>query len=213
MKTTDTTDRPTELHSLSCLHRPLLDCSQNDLGGATLSPSTPSLTPKLARGYPLYSPTQLQVQRYTDTDRATALRYTDYMARLQSVCPECGAVFSREDSSAYCSDCKPQRDYATRTKTTRERGYNERWNRLSRKARELQPFCSDCGTMDDLTADHTELAWQRFDAGKSIRLQDIDVVCRSCNSARGEARGDDIGERRKIVDAERLSRLEFLSDE
>src|SRR5690625_4069438 len=135
------------------------------------------------------------------------------MARLQSVCPECGAVFSREDSSAYCSDCKPQRDYATRTKTTHERGYNERWNRLSRKARELQPFCSDCGTMDDLTADHTELAWQRFDAGKTIRLQDIDVVCRSCNSATGEARGEVIGERRKIVDAERLARLEFLSDE
>ena len=66
--------------------------------------------------------------------------------------------------------------------------------------------------MDDLTADHTELAWQRFDAGKSIRLQDIDVVCRSCNSARGEARGDDIGERRKIVDSERLERIDFLSD-
>src|SRR5690625_5586677 len=99
MKTTDTTDRPTELHSLSCLHRPLLDCSQNDLGGATLSPSTPSLTPKLARGYPLYSPTQLQVQRYTDTDRATALRYTDYMARLQSVCPECGSVFRDRKST------------------------------------------------------------------------------------------------------------------
>src|SRR5690625_1082517 len=89
------------------------------------------------------------------------------MARLQSVCPECGSVFSRQDSSAYCTDCKPRRDYFTRTKTTHERGYNERWNRLSRKARELQPFCSDCGTMDDLTADHTELAWQRFDAGKS----------------------------------------------
>lgn len=135
------------------------------------------------------------------------------MTRLQSVCPECGSVFSREDSSAYCSDCKPPRDYFTRTKTTHERGYNERWNRLSRKARELQPFCSDCGTMDDLTADHTEQAWERFDAGKTIRLQDIDVVCRSCNSARGEARGEVIGERRKIVDAERLSRLEFLSDE
>src|SRR5690625_5396134 len=83
MKTTDTTDRPTELHSLSCLHRPLLDCSQNDLGGATLSPSTPSLTPKLARGYPLYSPTQLQVQRYTDTDRAT--RSEEHTSELSHV--------------------------------------------------------------------------------------------------------------------------------
>ena len=134
------------------------------------------------------------------------------MGRLQSVCPECGSVFTRQDDSAYCTDCKPERDYATRTKTTHERGYTERWNRLSRKARALQPFCSDCGTMDDLTADHTEQAWQRFDAGKLIRLRDIDVVCRSCNSARGKARGDEVGERRKIVDAERLARAEFLSD-
>src|SRR5690625_6248040 len=110
------------------------------------------------------------------------------MARLQSVCPECGAVFSREDSSAYCSDCKPQRDYATRTKTTYERGYNERWNRLSRKARELQPFCSDCGTMDDLTADHTELAWKRFDAGRPISLKDITEFGRRGIRVGGEAR-------------------------
>jgi hypothetical protein len=67
--------------------------------------------------------------------------------------------------------------------------------------------------MDDLTADHTELAWQRFDAGKTIRLQDIDVVCRSCNSARGEARGE-VSERRMIVDKELADRRkEFERDE
>ena len=135
------------------------------------------------------------------------------MGRLQSVCPECGAVFSRQDSSAYCSDCKPPRDYATRTKTTAQRGYGARWQRLSKKARELQPFCTDCGSPYDLTADHTEQAWQRYEAGKTIRLQDIDVVCVSCNSERGAARGENIGPRRKIVDSERLSRVELLSDD
>lgn len=123
------------------------------------------------------------------------------MTRLQSVCPDCGSVFERVSSSAYCSDCKPLDDsWALRTGTTTERGYNERWNRLSRKARKLQPFCSDCGREDNLTADHSTTAWQRYDAGKTIRLKDIDVVCRDCNSSRGAARGERINPRRKIVE-------------
>lgn len=135
------------------------------------------------------------------------------MARLSSVCPDCGRVFDRESSSAYCNDCKPIDDsWTLRDKTTDERGYGAAWQRLSKRARRLQPFCTDCYSPDDLTADHTERAWQRYDAGKTIRLQDIDVVCRDCNSARGAARGDKIHERRKIVDAERFSREEFLSD-
>ena len=133
---------------------------------------------------------------------------------LSSVCPECGNVFQREKSSAYCDDCRPKEQlWQLRGKTTTERGYGARWQRLSKRARELQPFCTDCGRPDDLTADHTVEAWRRYEAGKSIRLRDIDVVCRDCNSARGEARGDNIGERRKIVDRERLARLDFLSDE
>ena len=63
-----------------------------------------------------------------------------------------------------------------------------------------------------MTADHTEQAWKRKAQGKVIRLRDIDVVCVDCNSARGAARGDKVNERRKIVDRERLSRIEFLED-
>ena len=135
------------------------------------------------------------------------------MARLASICPECGAPFQRENTNAYCPDCRTPEDHWTlRNKTTDQRGYGYRWQKLSKRARELQPFCTDCGSPEDLTADHTEQAWKRYDAGKSIRLQDIDVVCRGCNSARGKARGDDIGERRRIVDRERLERIDFLSD-
>ena len=135
------------------------------------------------------------------------------MARLQSVCPECGHVFERDNDNANCRDCRaPDTRERTATKVESDAAYDYRWRQLSKKARKLQPFCTDCGSPYDLTADHTEQAWQRYYAGKTVRLQDIDVVCRSCNSERGAARGDNIGERRKIVDAERLERIVFLTD-
>ena len=73
--------------------------------------------------------------------------------------------------------------------TAHQRGYNSRWRRLSAKARKLQPFCTDCGTTTDLQADHSPEAWRRHNAGKPIRLRDIDVVCGPCNRTRGAARG------------------------
>ena len=54
------------------------------------------------------------------------------------------------------------------------RGYDWRWLQLSRRARRLQPFCSDCGATDDLTADHSPEAWRRKEAGLVIRLKDVD---------------------------------------
>jgi len=134
------------------------------------------------------------------------------MGRLKSVCPTCGIVFERYRESAYCDDCKPPRDYSDRTSAT-ARGYDAQWTRLSKRARRLQPFCTDCGSEHDLTADHTVEAWKRKEQGKTIRLQDIDVVCRVCNSERGQARGENISERRLIVDSERLARRDFLTDD
>lgn len=69
-----------------------------------------------------------------------------------------------------------------------DRGYDSVWHRLSKRARKLQPWCSDCLGTTDLTTDHTERAWARKAAGKSIRLRDVDVLCRSCNAKRGAAR-------------------------
>jgi hypothetical protein len=68
----------------------------------------------------------------------------------------------------------------------------------------MQPFCSDCGATSDLTTDHTPEAWLRAAAGKVIRLQDIDVVCRRCNTDRGAARGPNATEHHS---AGRLHRL------
>lgn len=69
------------------------------------------------------------------------------------------------------------------------RGYDAAWTRLSKRARRLQPFCSDCGSTEDLQTDHTPEAWQRKAAGKEIRLCDVRVLCGPCNRAAGAARG------------------------
>lgn len=84
-----------------------------------------------------------------------------------------------------CLDCGAP---SASTRCTGCRGYDSEWERLSRKARKLQPFCSDCGATENLQADHSPEAWARRAAGKPIRLKDVDVVCGPCNTDRGQAR-------------------------
>lgn len=110
---------------------------------------------------------------------------------LPSICSECGAAYERDRDGSRCEACRPRDDGGRDAYrgSRHARGYDSRWTRLSRRARELQPFCSDCGSTDDLTADHSTTAWERRAAGKTIRLRDVDVVCRRCNGERGAARG------------------------
>ena len=64
-------------------------------------------------------------------------------------------------------------------KLSREaRGYDNAWRTLSKRARQLQPWCSHCGTPDDLTCDH--LQWP------ARTLKDVDVLCRPCNARKGK---------------------------
>lgn len=98
-------------------------------------------------------------------------------------CLDCG----EPSSTTRCPDCRPRVDMRA---STTARGYDRRWRLLSERARRLQPFCSDCGTADDLTVDHSPEAWRRREEGKVIRLEDVAVVCRTCNVARGSARGE-----------------------
>lgn len=104
-----------------------------------------------------------------------------------SPCIDCGAP----TTGSRCSD--HQLPSPPKTVSRAAAGYDSVWRRLSVRARRLQPWCSDCGTSDDLTTDHSTEAWKRRSEGKVIRLVDVDVVCRSCNSKRGRARprGDD----------------------
>ena len=75
------------------------------------------------------------------------------------------------------------------TKASREaRGYDAAWSRLSARARRAQPFCSVCGATEDLTCDHSPEAWKRKARGLAIRLCDVDILCRACNSRKGAAR-------------------------
>ena len=120
---------------------------------------------------------------------------TQPVSRLPSVCAECGAVYVREQHGSKCQSCSEpdRREREQRRGSRQERGYGARWDRLSARARRLQPFCSDCGATTDLTTDHSEEAWRRHERGQSIRLRDVDVVCRSCNGKRGRARPSELG--------------------
>lgn len=109
---------------------------------------------------------------------------------LPTPCLTCGTLTLKRRCE-HCTQHQPQphRTHHQQANTT-QRGYNNRWRRLSERARTLQPFCTDCGTTTNLTADHSPEAWERHEAGLPIRLQDIDVVCLTCNLKRGAARGD-----------------------
>ena len=132
--------------------------------------------------------------------------------RLPSACPECGTAYTRDDNTAACPECKPSRGtrpshYGRGSSTAR--GYDERWRRLSLRARRLSPQCADCGAVDNLSADHSAEAWRRREQGLTIRLEDIDVVCLRCNAERGAARGARAGEH----EAWRTRELAALVDE
>lgn len=88
------------------------------------------------------------------------------------------------------SHCPEHQPHRTHTRSASARGYDAAWQRLSKRARRAQPFCTDCGATTDLTADHSPEAWQRHAAGLPLRLTDVSTVCRSCNGKRGKARPD-----------------------
>jgi len=97
---------------------------------------------------------------------------------MMKVCAECG----EPATSTYCAEHTPKRA------PFRARGYGAGWDKLSREARKRQPFCTDCGTTDNLTADHLPQAWQRVAEGKRPRLLDVEVVCGPCNNRRAAHR-------------------------
>lgn len=96
-------------------------------------------------------------------------------------CLDCGELSDRNRCEMHRPVHAPKADGTVR-------GYDWNWKRLSRRARRIQPWCSTCGATEDLTGDHSEQAWQRKEQGLPIRLEDVDVLCRPCNSAKGSAR-------------------------
>lgn len=100
-------------------------------------------------------------------------------------------------SGSYCAECKPKR----KPRPSRARGYDRKHEELSRQARRLQPWCSDClthgGPKNPLTLDHTPQAWAKVNAGKRLTIKDVAaglavVRCLRCNIAAGAARGANV---------------------
>lgn len=88
-------------------------------------------------------------------------------------CLDCG----EPSPATRCPDHTQPRNHDV---SAARRGYDAAWRRLSKRARRLQPFCADCGAVDDLTGDH--LVWP------ATKLEHVAVVCRACNSKRGARR-------------------------
>jgi 5-methylcytosine-specific restriction enzyme A len=64
--------------------------------------------------------------------------------------------------------------------TTSQRGYDAAHQKLSKIAIARHPYCTDCGSIVDLCADHIIPTSQ---GGRNV-LSNYEVRCRSCNSSR-----------------------------
>lgn len=112
------------------------------------------------------------------------------MSRFKHPCSLCG-VPTKETICEECSAAVDRRKIKpTQVKTSSAaRGYNSKWRRLSEQARRAQPFCIDCGSTNDLQADHSPATWEKVNKGLPLNLNDVEVVCGPCNRKRGAARG------------------------
>ncbi len=109
------------------------------------------------------------------------------LERRSRPCLDCGVLVLNPEPNdgARCWKCRDSRRYDHRPQRGERqndpgasaRGYDSRWQRLSKQARREQPFCAECGCPEDLTTDH--LVWP------ARTLKDVQVLCRPCNSSRG----------------------------
>lgn len=89
---------------------------------------------------------------------------------MNSPCLSCGALDAHE------SDCTRRSNVAGRTTSAR-------WRRLSKRLRKQVGACEQCGATDNLTVDHL---WPVSTHPEFEWDQDwLRVLCRSCNSRRG----------------------------
>lgn len=97
--------------------------------------------------------------------------------------------------SEYVRNREASRVRAREDRLDRRGAANTAWKKLSAKARELQPWCSNCKrTKEQLDAlglrlegEHTPEAWAATIAKKPVTLSMIDVLCGPCNRDAGPA--------------------------
>ena len=68
-------------------------------------------------------------------------------------------------------------------------GNTTRWKALSLKARNAQPWCSQCDATTDLCSDHIIPFSVAPELGHTI--ENVQVLCRRCNGARGNRYTED----------------------
>jgi len=99
-------------------------------------------------------------------------------------CAGCFRNFRPEElSNGRCPPCSRAKERARGTRTSR--GYDNDWLRLSANAIAQHPYCSNCGSTEDLTADHIVPKARR---GRNV-LSNVQVLCRSCNASKGTGGG------------------------
>lgn len=110
------------------------------------------------------------------------------MRDYRSICLVCGDV--TEPDQFQCPEHIRARLAARREAkgSTREQGRAGLWMKLSKRARQMQPFCTDCGATWNLQADHLPSAWLRWERRLPIRLEDVEVTCGPCNIKRGSSK-------------------------
>lgn len=92
------------------------------------------------------------------------------MSTLPRLClGRCGNAIP---AGSYCPRCTP---------TTSERGLGATHARHARACIARQPWCTYCGSTDDLTADHVTPR----SLGGTAQSANLVTACRRCNSERG----------------------------
>lgn len=99
------------------------------------------------------------------------------MSTVLKACADCGEL----STSTRCDEHADHRRDHRRDLTTHE------WRKLARRAKQQQTFCLLCGATRDLTADHSPRAWARLAASLPLRLADVAVLCRTCNTQAGSS--------------------------
>lgn len=124
-------------------------------------------------------------------------------ARVAVTCLGCQEATPYADiTQGRCADCHREHERISQRgrvrvrerRTDRYGSESTAWRRLSRQARALQPWCSRCVRAESalaeherLECDHTPAAWARIAARKPIRLQDVQVLCSTCNKELGSS--------------------------
>ncbi|WP_374215260.1 HNH endonuclease [Streptomyces sp. NEAU-Y11] len=94
-----------------------------------------------------------------------------------SMCSRHKKLYALGTSCALCANA-PRKH---KSKNTRTRGrYDYQWQKVRAEAIRLQPYCSFCGTGNDLTGDHI----LPLKEGGTNVIDNVRVLCRSCNTRR-----------------------------